>query len=81
MKTCKYCNVDKDILEFNYSNKTLNKHKPYCKSCESELNKKRYLQTRAERLESTKTWQQANKEKYLQYQKKYNEYRKTRQQN
>lgn len=77
-KICKVCNNEYSTKKFNYVNKIKGYLKPYCKSCEKEVSRERYIANAESYKQNAVKWQEKNREKYLEYQKQYNEARKNK---
>ena len=59
---CRICNYYKDITEFSNCKKNVNNYQKhfYCKPCDSERRKERYLDNRDTEIESAVKWNKNN---------------------
>lgn len=68
-KKCTKCKEEKTLNEFRKQTKMKDGHKPRCKVCDSQTQKKRYKKNKAAIKTKVREWQAANPEKTKQYKK------------
>jgi hypothetical protein len=82
MKTCKKCNLEKELSLFYKNKSTKDGLNSYCKICFKEIRKESYVKNKENTLLSCKKWLNNNKEKMQKYREdnkeKINQYRKQR---
>lgn len=71
MKICKNCGTEKDPSEFNNQSRSKDGKKSFCRICDKELNKARYLRLEKHIVKQVKEWQKKNPEKVKAAKDKY----------
>jgi hypothetical protein len=67
MKKCTKCFIDKELTEFNKSNKTRDGKRERCRYCQNNDSKKYYKNNKEELLKKSKDWRDTNKEYMTNY--------------
>lgn len=70
-KKCSQCDVEKDINEFFFANKSKNIRQSYCKICYKKYDAHRHHTNRDKRNEEARIFYQNNKEKWAEKVKKH----------
>lgn len=71
MKTCKKCNLEKELSLFYKNKSTKDGLNCYCKSCFKEIRKESYVKNKENTLLTCKKWYNNNRDKMITYQKQY----------
>ena len=66
-KTCRKCEREIDITDFNVCNANLDKLSSYCKECSKQYGKSHYKSNKSNRLKQIKQWRGNNAKKVKQY--------------
>ncbi len=76
-KTCKKCNVEKTLDQFDKQKDCKCGVKNYCKECYKKMNQDRYTKKRNDIIKQNKIYQFSHEEEYKKYQKEYHSKLKT----
>jgi len=77
-KTCKKCNTEKNLNQFDKQKDCKLGVKNYCKECYKLINKERYDKKRDDIIRQNRQYQYAHPEKYQEYQKTYYQNKKSK---
>jgi len=70
-KLCRICKEEKSIEEFRAAKTYHLGVKPYCKICDSKIEKERYYKNKEKIIKGVRFWQENNRRKVLQYKRNW----------